>query len=150
MDTTTQRLSTNDLSSIRALNEVFSRTFDDPESYHNHLPSDAYLTQFLADEKHIVLIAKQAEKVVGGLVAYQLDKFESERREIFIYDLAVDPAFQRQGIGKKLIESLKLFAKEIGAYTVFVQADEKDEAIKFYEALGPSENLKTRNFDFEI
>lgn len=150
MDITTQRLSSSDLSIMRALNEVFGRTFEDPENYRNHLPSDAYLVQFLDDKKHIVLVAKQAEKIVGGLVAYQLDKFESERREIFIYDLAVDPAFQRQGIGRKLIESLKLSAKEIGAYTIFVQADEGDQAIKFYEALGPSENLKTRNFDFEI
>jgi hypothetical protein len=38
------------------------------------------------------LVAIEGEKVIGGLVAYELDKFERMRREIYIYDLAVDAA----------------------------------------------------------
>ena len=37
----------------------------------------------------IALVALDGNKVVGGLAAYVLDKFEQERKEIYIYDLAV-------------------------------------------------------------
>jgi GNAT superfamily N-acetyltransferase len=62
----------------------------------------------------------------------------------------VAPSYQRHGIGKNLIEAIQKVAKGMGAYVVFVQADEGDKAINFYEAMNPSENIKTRNFDFNI
>jgi aminoglycoside 3-N-acetyltransferase I len=35
-----------------------------------------------------VLAALVAGRVVAGLIAYELDKFERPRRELYIYDLA--------------------------------------------------------------
>lgn len=43
-------------------------------------------------------------KVVGGLVAYELEKFEQDRREIYIYDLAVLESHRRKGVATRLIE----------------------------------------------
>ena len=34
-------------------------------------------------------------EAVGGLAAYELDKFEQDRREIYIYDLAVVESHRR-------------------------------------------------------
>jgi aminoglycoside 3-N-acetyltransferase I len=36
-----------------------------------------------------VLVAQVGDTVIGGLVADELIKFEQERREVYIYDLAV-------------------------------------------------------------
>ena len=145
-----RRLDNQDARALRALNQVFSETFNDAENYSANKPTIEYLNNFLSDQSHVVLVAENESHVVGGLVAYCLTKFESERKEIYVYDLAVNGKFQRQGIGRKLLDELKIVARQLGAYVIFLQADEGDEAIKFYEALNPSENSKTRNFDFPV
>jgi aminoglycoside 3-N-acetyltransferase I len=150
MNYSVRRLSKEDLTFMRSLNVLFGEVFDDAENYQNNLPHDDYLYRFLANENNIVLVALSDGKVVSGIAAYVLDKFEQERREVYIYDLAVANEHHRKGIGRGLIEELKNVARKSGAYVVFVQADEGDAAIKFYESLSPSENLRTRNFDFNV
>ncbi len=55
----------------------------------------------------IALAALKHGEVVGGLAAYELQKFEQERSEIYIYDLAVSAAHRREGIATALIQELK-------------------------------------------
>jgi aminoglycoside 3-N-acetyltransferase I len=135
---------------MKQLNALFAVAFKSPEDYQNQPPTDDYLKGFLASGDHIVLAAMADEKVVGGLVAYCFPKFEQQRKEIYLYDLAVSSNHQRQGIGRQLMTELQKIAREIGAYVVFVQADEGDGAIKFYQSLDPTESQRTRNFDFYI
>jgi len=61
-------------------------------------PSDAYLSSLLGKSHFIATAATIHELVVGGLTAYQLDKFEQDRREIYIYDLAVNEEYRRRDI----------------------------------------------------
>lgn len=147
---TIRRLSAADTAAFQQLNELFGDVFDDASNYHFHQPSEDYLHQFLSDQNHIVLVAEDANAIVGGLVAYCLPKFEQERKEVFVYDIAVATTHQRHGVGKGLMDEIQSVAKAMGAYVVFVQADEGDAAVAFYEALQPTENLKTRNFDFNV
>jgi aminoglycoside 3-N-acetyltransferase I len=87
--------------------------------------------------------------VVGGLVAYQLDKLESARSEIYIYDLAVAEAHRRRGIATALIERLQAIASERGAWVIFVQGDYGDDpAIALYEKLGTREDVM--HFDIDV
>ncbi len=80
--------------------------------------------------------------MVGGLVAYEFDKLEQPRREMYIYDLAVSAAHRRQGIATALIDRLQGIADERGAWAVFVQADHGDEpAIALYTKLGRREDV---------
>ena len=80
--------------------------------------------------------------VAGGLAAYELRKFEQERSEIYIYDLAVRQAYRRQGIATALIEHLKRIAAERGAYVIFVQADYGDDpAVALYTRFGHREDV---------
>ena len=75
-------------------------------------------------EQHfIALVATVGGEVVGGLAAYELEKFEQDRREIYIYDLAILEQHRRKGIATQLIKKLKRVAKERDAYVIFVQAD---------------------------
>jgi aminoglycoside 3-N-acetyltransferase I len=87
--------------------------------------------------------------VVGGLAAYVLDKFEQERSEIYVYDLAVAEPFRRTGIATALIEALKTIAAQIGAYVIFVQADPEDApAVALYSKLGKPEDVL--HFDIAV
>nr|WP_277883972.1 GNAT family N-acetyltransferase [Nostoc sp. FACHB-888] len=54
-----------------------------------------YLRQLLDSDYFIALAALKEGEVVGGLTAYKLKKFEQERSEIYIYDLAVAAAHRR-------------------------------------------------------
>ncbi len=133
---------------IKELLSVFANAFEDQESYQSAIPTDEYLNKLLAREDFIPLVAVADGKVVGGLAAYVLQKFEQERSEIYIYDLAVLEQYRRRGVATGVINKLRDIAREIGAYITYVQADYGDEpAIKLYESLGTREDVL--HFDIE-
>ena len=131
-----------DLPSLRMLLAVFAKAFDDAESYLSAQPSDDYLDSLIGRDDFIPLVAVADGKLVGGLAAYVLRKFEQERSEIYIYDLAVDEKYRRRGIATGLINKLREIAREKGAWVIYVQADHGDDpAIKLYESLGTREDV---------
>jgi ribosomal protein S18 acetylase RimI-like enzyme len=101
-----RRLELGDVAPFRALNAMFGKAFDDAEAYAGAPPSDDYLESLLRKDHIVPLVALADGAVIGGLVAYELDKFEQARREIYIYDLAVDEAHRRQGVATALIAHL--------------------------------------------
>lgn len=143
------RLDGSDVAGLRALNAMFGQVFDEPGTYGAAPPGDAYLARLLASETFIAVAARSGETTVGGLVAYELMKFESERSEIYIYDLGVAEAFRRRGVATALIEYLKEIAAARGAYVIFVQADYVDPpAVALYTKLGAREDVM--HFDIEV
>lgn len=127
---------------LTELLKIFADAFEDQDSYQSAIPSAGYLNDLLAREEFIPLVAIVDGKVVGGLAAYVLTKFEQERSEIYIYDLAVDEEYRRRHIATGLIEELKGIAREMGSYVIYVQADQGDDpAIKLYESLGIREDV---------
>ena len=144
-----RRLTSADVALLRALNELFGEAFGDSETYCLAPPGDAYLSGLLAREHVIALVALVAGQVAGGLVAYELDKFERARRELYIYDLAVAQSHRRQGIATSLIGHLREIAAKRGAWVVYVQADYGDAAaIALYEKVGVREDVM--HFDIPV
>jgi GNAT superfamily N-acetyltransferase len=127
-------LDKKDLDKFIALIRVFEEVF---EMKGFKMPGETYLQTLLAKDGFFVVVALLEEKVVGGLTAYTLQQYYSERPLVYIYDLAVLSHYQRQGIGKLLMEEITAFCKGIGMEEVFVQADQVDQhAIEFYQATG--------------
>jgi aminoglycoside 3-N-acetyltransferase I len=146
---TLRQLTPADLPLFRALNALFGAAFGDPEVYGAEPPSDAYLEALLAKEHVVALAGLVGQEVVGGLVAYELDKFERARRELYIYDLAVAEAHRRRGIATALIQQLRDIAVGRRAYVIYVQADYGDDpAIALYEKLGTREEVL--HFDIDV
>jgi aminoglycoside 3-N-acetyltransferase I len=146
---TLRRLTSADVPLLRQLNTLFGEAFAEPETYTAAPPSDAYLESLLAKEHVVALVALAGEEVLGGLVAYELDKFEQARREVYIYDLAVRAEHRRQGIATALIARLGEIATRRGAWVIYVQADYGDEpAIALYEKFGDREAVL--HFDIRI
>lgn len=144
-----RQLGPADVPLMKDLLRVFGEAFDDVPAYQHHVPDDAYLTQLLGKEHFIALAAMIGPDVVGGLAAYQLDKFEQDRREIYIYDLAVEEAHRRNGIATGLIRELQQIAADRDVYVIFVQADLVDApAIALYESLGTRETA--HHFDIAV
>jgi len=133
---------TAQVDTLKQLLRVFGEAFDEIETYQDSIPSDEYLYSLLNSDNFIALVAAVDDKIVGGLAAYVLKKFEQERSEIYIYDLAVLDGYRRQGIATGLINKLGEIARELGSYVIFVQADVGDDpAIKLYESLGTREDV---------
>lgn len=144
-----RRLTRHDVALMEALLTTFGEAFEDAETYGAAQPSTAYLERLLGGDHFIALAAVKNGAVVGGLAAYELQKFEQERAEIYIYDLAVAAAHRREGIATALIQDLKKVAAAHGAYVIFVQADLGDEpAIALYTKLGAREDVL--HFDIAV
>ena len=142
-------LTRDDVAVMEAMLTIFGEAFDEVETYTGTPPSAAYLRRLLASDCFIALAALKGGDVVGGIAAYELRKFEQERSEIYIYDLAVAAAHRRQGIATALILELKKIALARGAYVIFVQADLGDApAIALYTKLGAREDVL--HFDISV
>lgn len=137
-----EQLERSDVPRLKQLLAVFGAAFEDKATYQGAVPREAYLESFLADERCITVVAMDGGELVGGLVAYELVKFEQERKEFYIYDLAVNEAHRRRGLATGLIVTLKAIAQARGAYVIYVQADHGDDpAIALYQSLGVREDV---------
>ena len=101
------------------------------------IAKENHLLKLLLFKNFIVFVAAEKKVIVGGLTAYILPSYYSKTSEVYIYDLAIKKNFQRKGIGKKLLQSLKAYCCQNDYKILFVQADEADaHALKFYQSTG--------------
>jgi aminoglycoside 3-N-acetyltransferase I len=144
-----RQLASDDVALMEAMLTTFGKAFEEAETYSAARSSKAYLERLLASDHFIALAALKNGSVVGGIAAYELQKFEQEGSEIYIYDLAVAAANRREGIATALIQELKKIAAARGAYVIFVQADVGDApAIALYTKLGAREDVL--HFDIAV
>ena len=144
-----RRLVPGEAALFHQLNEVFAAAFGETDTHQAAKPTTAYLEQLLQKPHIIPLVAFADRRIVGGLVAYELEKFEQERREIYIYDLAVQADYRRRGVATALIAYLRDIARQHGAWVIYVQADYGDDpAIALYTKLGQREDVM--HFDISV
>ena len=144
-----QRLMPDDAGLMQSMLGMFAEAFEDTENYSAARPGASYIARLLKSGQFIALAAMEDDAVVGGLAAYILQKFEQERSEVYIYDLAVAVTHRRRGIATALIEALKPIAADAGAHVIFVQADLGDDpAIALCSKLGAREDVL--HFDIAV
>lgn len=139
-----QQLGREDVALMEKVCTLFGEVFGDLETYTARRPSPDYLRRLLGGDAFIALAALKDKELVGAVAAYELKKFEQERSEIYIYDLAVQPGCRREGVATALIARLGEIAAARGAYVMFVQADTGEEdaaAIALYSKLGVREEV---------
>ena len=135
-------LKSTDIDLMHGALDCFSSEFGEPRTYDENRPSEQYLSNLLESDTFISIVATIENEVIGALAGYELKKFEQNRSEIYIYDLAVKERHRRQGIATALIDSLKPIARERGAWVIYVQADVGDKpAINLYNKLGTQEEV---------
>ena len=144
-----RRLVPADIELMRAMLAMFGEAFGEVETYTARPPRGAYLDRLLGNPEFVALAALERGTVIGGLTAYELVKFEQERSEFYIYDLAVREDSRRRGVATALIEEVRRIAAANAAETVFVQADHGDDpAIALYSKLGRREEVL--HFDIPV
>ncbi|MFC5930377.1 GNAT family N-acetyltransferase [Cryobacterium melibiosiphilum] len=105
---------------------------------------DAHLVDLLRSPYFWAFTATIEGRVVGGLTAYLLPMARTAARELFIYDLAVDAAFQRRGVATGLMGAIRQAAEVEGIHDIFLVAENEDaHALAFYRAIGMTETATT-------
>lgn len=73
---------------------------------------------------------------MGYALVYVLPRID-DRTMAFLYDVGVEEAFRRQGVGREVLEAAKETMLAAGAYKMFVLTDEENEAaMALYAAAG--------------
>lgn len=142
-------LGPDDVGLMRDLLTCFGDVFEEAGTYFASQPSDDYLTELLGDGTFIAIVALRDGAVAGGLTAYELRKYEQERSEVYVYDLAVYEQHRRHGIATALIAETRRIGKARGAWVVIIEADLGDDpAIALYSKLGVREDVL--HFDIPV
>ncbi len=143
------RLTPADAQSFDAMLDLFAAAFEDTENYSTARPGSDYRKALLARDDFVALVAIADARVIGALVTYELRKFEQERSEFYIYDLAVSQEQRRKGVATALIAELGTIAKARGSASIYVQADLGDApAVALYSKLGTREDVL--HFDLSL
>nr|MBI1229890.1 GNAT family N-acetyltransferase [Cytophagales bacterium] len=140
------RISSEKVEEFDALLSVFEKAFEmEPFVRLQH----TYLQHLLKDDHFLAIVASAEKTIIGGLTVYILDQYYAQKKLAYIYDLAVLPSHQRQGVGKKLIEFTTSYCRERGFEEVFVQAEGIDKhAIDFYRATDPTGEQDVVHFQY--
>ncbi len=135
-----------DLHTFKSMIHMFSAVFEEAPG----LGSDAHLIKLLESTSFLVIAAISEHEILGGLTAYELPMVHADGSEMILYDMAVRPEYQRMGVGRELIQSLKEYCLKHRIETFFVMTHEEDlHAVEFYHATG-GKSEKVVNFIYGI
>lgn len=140
------RIQENDIKRFIELIELLNEVFEEP----NQVASERHIKKLLNKPDFYAIVAIKEGRILGGLTAYELERYYTDKSELYIYDIAVKTEFHNQGIGKALIHYLKDYSMNNDIETIFVEAHSEDtQAVKFYEStFGKAE--KVDHFNFEV
>ena len=102
--------------------------------------NEAEGNKFLANQDNALFVAFEDNTPTGFLTAHRLQRFDSRKAEVLLYEMGVHEDYRRKGIGKALIEEVKKWAKEVGAAEVWVLTEKSNiPAMAMYQSAGGQE-----------
>jgi ribosomal protein S18 acetylase RimI-like enzyme len=101
------------------------------------IPGQATILRFLSNSHNILLSAEVEGVLVGQAIAYILESWERDQSMLFLYSIDVLEEYQRQGIGRGLIATIKKIGQAENCSEGFVFTNESNLAAKgLYESTG--------------
>lgn len=109
MNCTFRRMTANDLASVLEMNHTFRPDF----------VTEAGAAAFLADARNWLWAGVSEERIVAFAYGYALDRLDG-RRMLYLHEVGVAEAHQRQGIGTAMLQALKDECREQGFHRIFL------------------------------
>jgi GNAT superfamily N-acetyltransferase len=107
------------------------------------------LRQAIESHDSVVLVAEDAGELIGFITGYQDLHSVRFGYRAWVEDFAVDPDRRSQGIGKRLLDAAKDWARERGAtHLELDSALARTDAHRFYEREGSQ--YKSYSFGWEL
>lgn len=105
-----------------------SDVFDHPVERHR-------LTHYLATPGHHLMVAIAGGEVVGQVAAVVHRHPDGRPTELYIDEIGVTPALQRQGIARRLLDAMLLLGKDLGCREAWVGTEPDNVAARYlYES----------------
>lgn len=124
-----------DANDAHYLRNVAVDVFDDPIV-------ESSVQEFLADPRHRLVVARDNDLVVGFVSAVIYLHPDKPAPELWINEVGVAPTHQRQGIGKRLMQTVLEEAKRSGCTEAWVLTERDNAAaMTMYTSTGGTETL---------
>jgi aminoglycoside 3-N-acetyltransferase I len=133
MTTQIRKLGANEVELAQSVFSVMASVFEEcvPSASREHVAA------LLGRSDFFVIAGFFNGKPIAGLTAFLLPLTRTETMELFVYDIAVAPGYQRQGVGRRLMQEVRNLAAADGIATTWVPADNEDgHALDFYRSIG--------------
>ncbi len=107
------RLGAGGIGDLLALTELFDHPLDKVAA-----------REYLARPENLLLVAYRSGRPVGYLRGTALRQLHTRRPQMFLYEIAVLPRHQRQGVGRTLVEALLAYCRTNDFEEAFVLTDD--------------------------
>jgi [ribosomal protein S18]-alanine N-acetyltransferase len=95
------------------------------------------VNRYLREPANHVWLAYRAGRPVGFLRGTELLQVEHRRKQFFLYEVAVDPAYRRTGVGRSLVRAMLAHARRRGLAEAFVFTSPNNRAaVRLYTSTG--------------
>lgn len=102
---------------------------------------DKNITAYLSNSQNYLLVAYWHGTAVGLLIGYELQRPETKRPLLFLYEMEVLETQRRLGIGRELVEHFKGIATRLNASEVFLMTNTSNvPATRLYHSTGGIED----------
>lgn len=116
--------------------DLFARV---AEGVFDHPVARKQLAHYLATPDHLLVVAIVAGEIVGQVAAVVHRHPDGRPTELYIDEVAVTPALQRQGIARRMLESTLARGRAHGCKEMWVGTEVDNVAAKgLYSSLGAS------------
>jgi ribosomal protein S18 acetylase RimI-like enzyme len=104
----------------------------------DEVPDPRAVRTYLADDRNVFLLAYEGDSIVGFLRGTELGQLKSERKQLFLYEIAVAESHRRRGVGRELVRTLLRLCQDQGMDEVFVFTDDPANAAaeRLYRSTG--------------
>jgi ribosomal protein S18 acetylase RimI-like enzyme len=127
MDYICRKLSAGDIDLVVGMNRNFRPDFVNRES----------AAEFLSNPANWLFAAVDGGAVIGFAYGYELSRLDGAGRMLYIHEVGVTEARQRQGIGYRMMTELKAVCKQVGIGKYFLSAYQSNVAANaLYRKLG--------------
>jgi ribosomal protein S18 acetylase RimI-like enzyme len=102
-------------------------------------PESASTRAYLADDRNYLLLAYVGDDgpAAGFVRGTTLGRPDGPERQLFLYEIAVAPEYQRRGVGTALIQELERICRDEGMAEMFVFTNRSNTAaMRLYASAG--------------
>ena len=109
------------------------------EEVFDHPVERRHLAHYLATPGHHLMVAIVDGMIVGQVAAIVHRHPDGRPTELYIDEVAVTPALQRQGIATRMLKAILVLGRDLGCQEMWVGTEPENTAAKaLYESLGTS------------
>lgn len=108
------------------------------------------LKDYLAEPNHLMLVAI-ADGVVVGQCAAVIHRHPDKVTELYIDEVGVTPAFQRQGVARRLLDEIFALGKSLGCEEAWVGTElDNEPARALYHARKPESEETFVMYEYDL